>query len=161
MNEQNLTPAQIEANEKERVRELTADYLSALKGGIAERERLIDNLSLLTEKSEARIDATNKMIGKLTDVLDRISDEYVNQIESITGKLDISHKQVTKLSEAFDSISKTVTQLSDALAHERARNERIEKAFIELVQRVAHPAINNHVTTRQVNVPKDYNDSDL
>lgn len=152
---------ELERKEKERVRELTADYLSALKSGIAERERLIDNLSLLTEKSEARIDTTNKMIGKLTDVLDRISDEYVQQIKSAEDRLNDAHRQITTLAESVKTLSRSVSEMTESLKLERQRNARIESAFIDLVQRVAHPAINNHVTTRQINTPKEYTDDEL
>lgn len=150
-----------EEREKERVRELTAEYLAALRDGIAERERLIDNLSLLTEKSEGRIDSTNQMICKLSDVLDRISNNNLQRIEKLVAERDNACTMLASLTKSFDALSSSVASLEEAIRREKDRNDRIERAFLDLVAKVAHPAINNHVTARQNNIPKDIKDEDL
>lgn len=77
---------------------------------ITEREICMELMNLI-EKSELRIDRTNKMVAMLTEVLKRISESYMQHINTLCINRDKMLEQINRLTAM--------------LAEERRRNDTL------------------------------------
>ena len=77
---------------------------------ITEREICMELMNLI-EKSELRIDRTNKMVAMLTEVSKRISESYMQHINTLCINCDKMLEQINRLTAM--------------LAEERRRNDTL------------------------------------
>lgn len=77
---------------------------------ITEREICMELMNLI-EKSELRIDRTNKMVAMLTEVSKRISESYMQHINTLCINRDKMLEQINRLTAM--------------LAEERRRNDTL------------------------------------
>lgn len=96
---------------------------------ITEKEICMELMNLI-EKSELRIDRTNKMVAMLTEVSKRISDSYMQHINTLCINRDKMLEQINRLTAM--------------LAEERRRNDALWQHLL-----TKHSPATNNINVNQ------------
>lgn len=96
---------------------------------ITEREICMELMNLI-EKSELRIDRTNKMVAMLAEVSKRISDSYMQHINTLCINRDKMLEQINRLTAM--------------LAEERRRNDALWQHLL-----TKHSPATNNINVNQ------------
>lgn len=96
---------------------------------ITEKEICMELMNLI-EKSELRIDRTNKIVGMLAEVSKRISDSYMQHINTLCVNRDKMLEQINRLTAM--------------LAEERRRNDALWQHLL-----TKHSPATNNINVNQ------------
>lgn len=96
---------------------------------ITEKEICMELMNLI-EKSELRIDRTNKIVGMLAEVSKRISDSYMQHINTLCINRDKMLEQISRLTAM--------------LAEERRRNDALWQHLL-----TKHSPATNNINVNQ------------